>query len=183
MPNWCENKLWLTHDSSALLDLAESAFRDGEPFQKMMPCPAELFDRSDAPESFYADPKRVQDKAQKEALNLEKHGSKDWYDWCVDNWGTKWDAADASVNDKDSNWLELHFNTAWGPPLGFYKHLEGLGFKVRGMYYEPGVGFAGLFENGEDKCWSDLNADDLDPHVREEMGIPWGDEDDEDEPA
>lgn len=33
-----------------------------------------------------------------------------WYDWCIDNWGTKWNSLFSSI-DKE----ELIFNTAWNP--------------------------------------------------------------------
>jgi hypothetical protein len=43
--------------------------------------------------------------------NIENYGSKDWYDWSVNNWGTKWNASDSYV---DGN--TLHFQTAWSVP-------------------------------------------------------------------
>ena len=177
MPNWCENKLFARHDAESL-DKLETAFKAQKPFETFMPIPEGLI---------YEMPKGIDPsdlnalQENQESLNQTKYGFKSWHEWCISNWGTKWDASDVRISDRYDDWIEIYFNTAWGPPIGFYKHLETIGFKVRGMYYEPGVGFAGLFENGDDKCWSDLSADDLDPHVREEMGIPWGDEDEDDE--
>lgn len=50
----------------------------------------------------------------KKALdNYEKYGAKDWYDWCRDNWGTKWNACNTQVDD--FNTAEFYFDTAWAP--------------------------------------------------------------------
>ncbi len=49
-----------------------------------------------------------------------KFGADNWYDWCCDNWGTKWDACHASyermpyVADKDR--VTISFDTAWAAP-------------------------------------------------------------------
>ena len=42
--------------------------------------------------------------------NIEKYGFKDWYDWSIANWGTKWNACDSYIN-KNS----IFFDTAWDP--------------------------------------------------------------------
>ena len=53
-----------------------------------------------------------------------KFGADNWYDWCNDNWGTKWDACHAAyermpyviagANSKDR--LTISFDTAWAAP-------------------------------------------------------------------
>ena len=48
---------------------------------------------------------------ESEAL-IEKHGSNNWYDWCLKNWSTKWNAYD--VGEWNGN--KLYFETAWSPP-------------------------------------------------------------------
>lgn len=47
--------------------------------------------------------------------NYAKHGAKDWYDWCREHWGTKWNACDTQINDVDK--ADVYFNTAWSPPI------------------------------------------------------------------
>ena len=47
--------------------------------------------------------------------NIKKYGNKDWYDWNIINWGTKWDACDPSVETTD-NEIILEFRTAWSTP-------------------------------------------------------------------
>lgn len=43
--------------------------------------------------------------------NYEKYGAKDWYDWCIKNWGTKWNACYTQV--MDINTADIYFDTAW----------------------------------------------------------------------
>jgi len=50
-----------------------------------------------------------------------KFGADNWYDWCNDNWGTKWDACHAAhermpyvANSKDR--VTISFDTAWAAP-------------------------------------------------------------------
>ena len=52
--------------------------------------------------------------------------------------GSKWDVDGDGINvvQLDDDRIIIEFDTAWGPPIEFYKHLESLGFDVVGMYYE-----------------------------------------------
>lgn len=52
-------------------------------------------------------------------LNRVNHGAVSWYQWCVKNWGTKWDMYDYSCKDN-----VLVFNTAWSAPIKLYHHLS-----------------------------------------------------------
>lgn len=42
-------------------------------------------------------------------LNLVFFGATTWYDWCIENWGTKWNAYDQRFEAPNTIW----FNTAW----------------------------------------------------------------------
>jgi hypothetical protein len=46
---------------------------------------------------------------QKYRDNKKKYGYKTWYDWCVANWGTKWNA----YNQEKPAANEIWFDTAW----------------------------------------------------------------------
>lgn len=46
-------------------------------------------------------------------LNVFYHGARTWYDWCVNNWGTKWNACETEIIDSDT----IEFSTAWSAPL------------------------------------------------------------------
>ena len=44
----------------------------------------------------------------------------------------------------------LGFDSAWSPPTTAYAKLEDMGFRIRAMYYEGGMAFAGIYEDGMD---------------------------------
>ena len=44
-------------------------------------------------------------------------------DWCYENWGTKWDPYDITIERNGENGIEFRFSTAWSPPVPFLKHL------------------------------------------------------------
>lgn len=78
-----------------------------------------------------------------------------WYDWCVDNWGTKWNSLFSSIN-KD----ELIFSTAWNPiSLELFESFINICKEVIGdkandiwLYYEEcGIGIFGRYfiQDGE----------------------------------
>ena len=100
------------------------------------------------------------------------------YDWCVSNWGTKWDVGgDNGYIRPNPNTLKISFESAWAPPTEAYRKMEEIGFEVKAMYYEPGMAFAGLYEDGFDDYYeySDMNAaevsDTLPVELDEEFGI------------
>jgi hypothetical protein len=70
-------------------------------------------------------------KEGKQALeNIEKYGFKDWYDWSVQNWGTKWNAYSFELVSEDSNTLNVQFDTAWSPPDPIFEKLQEMGYEV-----------------------------------------------------
>jgi hypothetical protein len=146
MPNWCNNGLVLTHKDPAMIDRVVKSANEGI-LNEFIPCPQELVDTVAG--SMPQGPERDAHQAQM-ARNIEKFGHKDWYDWNIANWGTKWDISADTCDRVDANTVRLSFDSAWSPPLGAYAKLEGQGFKVQAFYYEPGMCFAGIYENGED---------------------------------
>ncbi len=45
-----------------------------------------------------------------------KFSGRNWYDWNVRNWGTKWDACDTYIGRSDDLNASISFQTAWGIP-------------------------------------------------------------------
>ncbi|MAK50664.1 hypothetical protein [Marinobacter sp.] len=73
-----------------------------------------------------------------------------WYDWRINNWGTKWNTYDAELLDINES-IEYTFNTAWGPPdmaiaalREIYKE-ERDGVIITAFYDEPGLQMAGYY--------------------------------------
>ena len=49
--------------------------------------------------------------------NIREYGAPTWYDWCVTNWGTKWNAYGYDENGADyHDGDSLCFQTAWSAP-------------------------------------------------------------------
>jgi len=83
------------------------------------------------------------------------------YGWCVENWGTKWDIeCNDALDNLSEGMLDLWFDSAWAPPIGFYKHLAELGFDVEAFYYECGVNFCGKYcSESDEEIYIDITGD------------------------
>jgi hypothetical protein len=91
-------------------------------------------------------------KEQAEPFNyLRPNPAGEWdYAWSCENWGCKWDVSMMDWERQDDNTIVMHFDSAWSPPTAMYEYLETEGWSVRALYHEPGMGFAGRFEDGFD---------------------------------
>lgn len=153
MPNWCNNVLEISHVSKDMMARVIKAgqAKGDEPglLEEFFPTPKEL---QIVAGSVGAKGSPEQEALElQEDLNIKKFGYKNWYDWQVANWGTKWDICDAVVEAQDEGYAAtLSFDTAWSPPIGAYEKLVALGFEVRAHYYEPGMCFVGTWDNGDD---------------------------------
>jgi hypothetical protein len=152
MPNWCNNVVEIGHEDPAKLKALVEAYNEGKFCSYAIPVPASL-NIVAGRVGDDADPKQIELEAQ-EKSNLEVHGYSNWYDFCVNEWGTKWDVGgdgDRIELEEGQDNTTLDFDSAWAPPLGVYEALMAQGFSVRAYFYESGMCFAGIFdENGED---------------------------------
>tara|TARA_R100001594_G_scaffold34061_3_gene62939 strand:+ start:14167 stop:14628 length:462 start_codon:yes stop_codon:yes gene_type:complete len=127
MPNWCDNTLTLTLPSKKASDKLEEILKKNDGFFKHY---------KPLPESLYTN---------------------GWYDWCVTHWGTKWDVTIddyASKHDGKVYSTEIYFQSAWAPPIQFYRYLEQIyGFKAEATYIEEGMEFVGSYENLTDTSY------------------------------
>jgi hypothetical protein len=147
MPNWCNNSVEIYHADPAMIERVRKGFNDGGLLSELLPCPQEL---TETVSGSMGEDKRAEHEAQ-QAANVEKYGYANWYDFCVNEWGTKWDVgADGNPAQDIPGGLMLGFESAWSPPIGAYEKLTDLGFTIRAMYYEPGMAFAGIWEDGQD---------------------------------
>jgi len=159
MPNWCSNVVEVRGPNKIVKSLVDHKFD----FQKIHPYPKELditAGREGADDS-------VEQKAlvAKEQANLKKYGHRNWYDWCVSEWGTKWNAGGSDNEDMivdydddvdDTGIALFTFSSAWAPPVGVFQKLKELhpDLYIQGRYYEPGVGFFGVWDDGDDRCYT-----------------------------
>lgn len=164
MPNWCDNHLRITHSDPAALEKFRDAWESGNLFQTLIPCPKELMETRSVGFGLSKDgTKSYEQRLQefRETLNIELFGYPTWYEYCVNEWGTKWDIGyrddrnshavieqDGSGND----FIEVSFDSAWSPPTGAYEKLVDLGYEISAYYYEPGMAFCGRFDEDGDFC-------------------------------
>jgi hypothetical protein len=174
MPNWCNNTLTLEHEDPAMIERAKAAFERGEFLNEFIPVPESLRIVAGS----VGDPEEQRKLEEATELNRKTHGYGNWYDFCVNEWGTKWDigGGDGSLQEFEGG-LILGFESAWAPPCNAYEKLLELGFKILAMYYEPGMAFAGVWEDGSDDYYeyggmdSQEIADTLPSELDEAFGI------------
>lgn len=175
MPNWCGNNLTISHDDPAMIQKFCDAYNSGETMQAFLPCPQELRDTMSGSYGKGTPEQKALEKQQ--AANVKKHGHPTWYEWNIANWGTKWDFGRGKDDDKiepsDANTVrDLNFQTAWSPPIEFFDHLCRLGYRVRVLYCEPGCGFCGIYENGDDDTIQlDSSLDDVPDEIVDCFGL------------
>ena len=157
MPNYCSNVVEIQGPQHILKTLVDHKLD----FQKIHPYPPEL-DITAGREGADDSPEQKALVAAEES-NLAKYGYRNWYDWCVNNWGTKWNAGgdndamqvdyDEDVNDQGIALFQ--FDTAWAPPLGVLEKLMDTHpeLSIECRYHEPGVGFFGVWTDGSDRCY------------------------------
>jgi hypothetical protein len=156
MPNWCNNSVVITHDFPEMIARAKTAFEAGRLLDEFIPVPKALIDTVSG--SFSDDEEQRKLKEQS-AANLATYGYANWYDFCVNEWGTKWDIGNDGECQDVENGLQLTFDSAWSPPVEAYKRLEEQGFHIEAMYYEPGVAFCGEYTTGLGENTIDIEGD------------------------
>ena len=166
MPNWCSNSLSLSHTDPAMIKKASDALKAGDFLKTFFPIPEELQNTvSPAPDG---------------AVSVNYNGTEytDWYMFCVNEWGTKWDVESYGEPDITDDGLTLNcgFDSAWSPPVQAYRKLEEQGFQVEALYYEPSMGFCGEYIDGSEETYElSGNADDVDAeipaHINEAFAI------------
>lgn len=160
MPNWCNNDVKITGKLEYIKEL-EKACNEGKFFDFVKPMPEEL-NNLESP---------IRD-AEVQARILETYGVKDWYDWAVKNWGSKWEVKCDSIQ-RIGNELRLSFDSAWSPPIGIYEELfakDGKVDSITALYYEGGCNFCGKWEDGED-THLDVSRVNLSSEVGQEIDV------------
>ena len=108
MPNWCFNSLEVTGPELACFRENVRSETSEFSFNSLMPCPE--FEGIKEEEL-----KKILSDTQISELIFAENGEVDWYTFCCNKWGTKWDAKDVDII-YDSNYIKYMFQTAWGPP-------------------------------------------------------------------
>ena len=88
------------------------------------------------------------DKPFRSGLRFESTDVMDdrWYNWRVQNWGTKWDCYTLEIDDSDlPHGFEVTFETAWSPPEEVCSAIREQypNVSISWFYDEPGCEIAG----------------------------------------
>ena len=96
----------------------------------------------------------------------------DWYEWRLENWGTKWDIYDTHCNRIDANTLSMTFYTAWSPPIPVYDKLTDMGYEINARYLDEGWMYIGEYVDGDDWSTADIESiGEVRPELDDEFGI------------
>ena len=120
MPNWCLNKLTLTHKEPDMITKAVEAMCRGDFLNTFVPI---------------AEDSTVVESSSTWGTKWDVGGDPDMVD---DNY---------ELNDTE---VSFTFESAWTPPIKAYAKLEELGFEVLAYYWEPGNCFCGEYSDGND---------------------------------
>lgn len=142
MPNWCDNTVYITHDDPKKIQVLVDAWKANKFFGTIYPEPD--YTKVEVRPTF------PQIKGNNDPVNPESA----WWDWRVQNWGTKWEiTTDEAYIDIHENEIRVGFSTAWSPPTGIYDRLVNDGYGVNALYYEGGCAFCGQYVDGSDETY------------------------------
>ena len=145
MPNWCSVNITFEHNDPEMLARVVKAAEANTGILK----------------EFIPVPEILQNEVASEEECLASCGYSNWYDFCTNEWGTKWDLSDPMVSVNDNGTVTVMCETAWGPPIAALDALQNQGFGIVAYYYEPGMQFAGIYTNDshdEYSDWGDSNG-------------------------
>jgi len=153
MPNWCNNTLSLTGPKDKITALYNKAKKEDALLQQLKPMPDALEGTtSPAPKEGKVQPL--------------VDGFDNWYDWRVQNWGTKWDVDMEGLElSDDGTTISGWFDSAWAPPIHAFEYFltDNEDCSIKSYYYEGGMDFAGLWEDFADAevTPSEFTADEM----------------------
>jgi len=165
MPNHVDNDLYVygpTKKLNEFMAFAKASDPDGEALvtEKFIPYP-DKFKEMDEEAKVFNEMRERKRLAGEDISGLEwkKDGyNSGGYEWCIENWGTKWGIYDSVLQDADGLGSDpddcddeaeimYNFNSAWSPPnpviLKMSEMFPELEFDLR--YFECGAAFNGTF--------------------------------------
>ena len=150
MPNWCDNTLYMTHKDPAMVDKAIEGWKNNKFFGTLVPEPDY--------KEVKVKPTFPMNMATGQAKPEFVEPDQAWWDWRLQNWGTKWEiVCDESYLDIQENEhgksIRASFSTAWSPPTDWYATLWEQGYEIKAHYYEGGCSFCGTWEDGDDQFY------------------------------
>lgn len=167
MPNWCENELTVTGPVDRVgefMSLITQVDQMNLDFNLFVPYPAEYKHLDQVAQLAHEAWRALPEAERPPYSTLPRDGyNSGGYEWCVRNWGTKWNVnhevgeikAPKSTDRRRS--VRLTFNTAWSPPtpvvLAMSHQFPDIKFTLK--YWEQGCGFRGTYRAHRGGCTED----------------------------
>lgn len=130
MPNHTTNHLTITGPASYIEEMKKFVTDNETPFScnAIIPMPEELVNTIKGYRRTNNEtPEETSKRELSEASLRETFGADNWYDWSIDNWGTKWDVYPTGDtlewDDVSECEVRIEFLSAWAPPLPVIKAL------------------------------------------------------------
>lgn len=144
MPNWVFSQLIIEGDNDEIKDLIEySKGKDWENSDvdelsaaKYIPIPADVF-KGICLDCGYESAEI--NSSNKVCPKCNSTNTKDWYnnkgyDWCINNWGTKWGFVHPTLEALDDGYAQYSFDTAWSTILPVIKAMSEKYTKLKFKY-------------------------------------------------
>ena len=142
MPNHCHNRVtFYSDDKPELIQKLYKIFKSEEVFTQFIPEPDWAVTPNDKGELSAKDPKEPMFPPKFPDGTVDDR----WYDWRIQNWGTKWDCYEVDIDDSELEYgFEVTFDTAWSPPEEIcYAIKKQFDVSVSWFFDEPGMEVAG----------------------------------------
>jgi len=121
MPNYVDNDLAVEGNDGMLTVFLAAVESKSLPFDfnKAIRCPEEL--KSEELHTYGGDKAKAEERNRKRQQMKDKFGFCNANDFCIENWGTKWNAMETKFGgiQKDAGFSVAiwKFKTAWAPPM------------------------------------------------------------------
>jgi hypothetical protein len=188
MPNWCVNQVDIQGDEAEIVRLVEFVKTDecAFDFRKIVPPPdTDRYRGASSSSTFVCGCEQESRVVGKLENGNDKYGwfvgdvevpfggkcpthsepnsisdPENWYNWNINNWGTKWDAAEVWNERLDDSTAKVdgqtsyNFDTAWSPaePVVAALAEQFPTLRITHRYCEAGMGYAGevLYADGDE---------------------------------
>ena len=154
MPNYCDCTVCIYCPDEEDNNLAEISSFLATPekmfsFDKVIPYPEKYRLLDESAMNWERKQKALKDAGTIDHINWSErpadgynHGG---YEWCIENWGTKWNALRPTIEENNGYRVVYHFKTAWNPPTPVILQLSKLypENEITLEYYEMGMQFCG----------------------------------------
>jgi hypothetical protein len=139
MPNYVTNKIEFHGEQENVKKVLELIKGEDDyiDFEKIIPMPDNIF------------------RGNLGREERELYGTNNWYDWSIENWGTKWNTCSSYLEDDNT----IIFDTAWSAPIPVFCKLAEICYENNvwfdGKWADEDRGYnIGVFESNceEDEC-------------------------------